>query len=254
MNTCAKIYPMQRYNDYFIDIELSPRTAYVYSVRKLLQKAIDKGAPLFSGTLLDLGCGDMPYRQYLLDKNDRIKKYVGVDVEFSQYHSDAKPDIVWDGKRIPVKDKAIDTVMATELFEHVSNLGEILSEINRVLVEKGLLFFTVPFIWPLHEVPNDQYRYTPYSLRSAMEKAGFRDIVIVPLGGYNASLAQMMCIWMYNRRNEPASRLKQRMLGLAERCILYPIIKRLLEKDEANQVAAYGENTMPTGFYGHAKK
>jgi ubiquinone/menaquinone biosynthesis C-methylase UbiE len=249
---------MNKYNEYFIDIKLSPETVYLYSARKLLQKAIDQSVHLFNGTLLDLGCGEMPYRPYLLDKNKKITKYIGMDVDTKKYnmiyHRTVKPDLLWDGKKIDLSDNSIDTVIATELFEHIENLNEVLSEVFRVLKNGGIIFFSVPFIWPLHEVPYDQYRYTPYSLNNVLEKAWFRGIEIFPFGGYNAALAQMLCIWIYNRKNELASRSKKKVFERIEKHILYPIIEKLLKKDSKLNITTYGENTMPTGFYGHAKK
>jgi predicted TPR repeat methyltransferase len=245
---------MEDYNKNFIDIELSEDTVYVYSVRRGLQKAIDKMIPSFSGVLVDLGCGEMPYRKYILDKNKNISKYIGVDIDHSRYHREVKPDLFWDGSKIGLKDGSADTVVATELFEHVADLDGILAEIHRVLKKNGSVFFTVPFIWPLHETPNDEYRYTPYSLKRALEKEGFTAIDIIPLGGYNAALAQMICIWTVNRRNESSTRLKKAVFAAIEKYVLYPSIKKLLKRDDRSNVTAYGENTMPTGFYGYAKK
>lgn len=243
-----------KYNENFIDIKLSKDTVYVYSVRKLLQKALDNNLNLFHGTLLDLGCGEMPYRQYMLDKNKNIKKYIGVDIDYSEYHHFVKPDLYWDGKKIGVADGSIDTVIATELFEHISNIKEVLSEIHRVLSSNGVIFFTIPFIWPLHETPFDEYRYTPFSLKRMFTDAGFKNVNIVPLGNYNASLAQILCIWIYNKRESFSSDLKKGMFEKFEKIILYPVIKMLLKRDMLLNVSSYGENTMPTGFSGYAKK
>ena len=245
---------MKKYDDYFIDIQLSPRTVYLYSVRRFLQKAIDKNIDLFAGNLLDLGCGEMPYRQYLLDKNKKITRYIGVDIDNSRYHQSVRPDLYWDGRKINMTDFSVDTVLATELFEHVENLDEILREIHRVLTTGGIVFFSVRFIWPLHETPNDQYRYTPYSLKNALEKAGFKGIEIIAHGGYNAALAQMLCIWIRNRRMETESRFRKNLFEFTEKYVLYPIILKLLKKDGDMNVTYIGEDTMPTGFYGYAKK
>lgn len=245
---------MLKYNTNFINIKLFKETVYVYSVRRIIQKAIDKNLNLFHGVLLDLGCGEMPYRQYILDKNISIIKYIGMDIDYSEYHQSIKPDLYWNGKDIPLKNNEVNTIIATELFEHIHNIENVLGEIFRVLSNEGLLFFTIPFVWPLHETPNDQYRYTPYSLKRIFEKSGFVDIKIIPLGGYNASLAQMLCIWIYNYRNEDKSCFKKILFEKIEKYILYPIIKKLLKKDDNLNVNTYGENTMPTGFYGYAKK
>src|ERR1035437_2241040 len=170
---------MRKYNENFIDIRLSPSTVYVFSVRKLLQKAIDKNLVSFRGVLLDLGCGEMPYKQYILDNNKSVTKYIGADVDFSSYHRSVRPDLLWDGKKLNLADGSVDTVMATELFEHVKNLEEVLGEVHRVLKPGGTVFFTVPFVWPLHETPNDECRYTPYSLERALNKVDFNSIEIV---------------------------------------------------------------------------
>lgn len=246
---------MKRYNENFIDIKLTLNTVFVYSVRKSLQKSLDKCLNLFGGVLLDLGCGEMPYRQYLFDKNNKITKYIGVDIVSSEYHGFVKPDLIWDGKKIPVNDSMINTVIATELFEHIPNINNVLLEINRVLAKDGLLFFTIPFVWPLHEVPHDEYRYTPYSIEKKLRDASFREIVIKPLGDYNASLAQMMCIWVNNyRSSRNSSYMRNLFFKIILKMLVFPIIRILLKKDEKLNNQEYGENTMPTGFYGYAKK
>lgn len=245
---------MPKYNPNFINIKLSQDTVFVYSVRKALQKAIDKNIHLFRGTLLDLGCGEMPYRQYLLDKNKNITKYIGVDIDSNGYHQSVKPDLFWDGKKIGMGDDTVDTIIATELFEHIANIEEVLSEIRRVLSTGGLLFFTVPFVWPLHETPYDEYRYTPYSLKRILTKSGFRDIVVAPLGGYNAALAQMIGIWITNNRGKSLTPLRRKLSEKFEKYILYPVIEKLLKRDAKLNIKTYGENTMPTGFYAYAKK
>jgi SAM-dependent methyltransferase len=245
---------MKKYNEDFINIKLSSETVYVYSVRKLLQKALDRNIDLFHGVLLDLGCGEMPYRQYLLDNNKKITKYIGMDIDYSQYHQSVKPDLFWDGKKINLGNEKADTVIATELFEHIGNIGEVLAEIHRVLSGKGQLFLTVPFIWPLHETPHDEYRYTPYSLERFLVKAGFKDIIIAPLGGYNASLAQMLCIWLANNHKKSLTPFRRKLSEKFEKYILYPVIENLLRRDAKLNIKTYGENTMSTGFYGYAKK
>jgi len=245
---------MERYSKFFIDIKLSPKTVYIYSVRKALQKAIDDSIKMFQGVLLDLGCGEMPYREYILDRNEKITKYIGMDINYNQYHQITKPDMIWNGKKITLEDEKVDTVIATELLEHLSNAETVLGEINRVLSREGILFFTVPFVWPLHETPYDEYRYTPYSLKRILKKAGFREITIIPLGGYNASLAQMLGIWIQNNRGERSSLLRRKFLEIFEKYILYKIMERLLKKDDRLSTCGYAEGTMASGFYGYAKK
>jgi ubiquinone/menaquinone biosynthesis C-methylase UbiE len=145
-----------------------------------------------------------------------------------------------------LKNNYADTVIATEFFEHISNIEKVLLEINRVLKKNGILYFTVPFIWPLHETPYDQYRYTPYSLSRHFKNSGFTKIKILPLGGYNATLAQILCIWLYNRQINPKYRLIHQ--------IFYAIIKKLIQKDESLNTNILIDGSIPIGFYGYIQK
>jgi SAM-dependent methyltransferase len=136
-------------------------------------------------------------------------------------------------------------VFATEVFEHVHGLEPALHEIYRVLKQDGILFFTMPYVWPLHEVPNDEYRYTPFALEKIFKKAVFSDIAIKPTGGWNATLAQMLGLWV--RRN-PMSKRKKTFLSYMMR----PVIKALLNRD--TKPSEYSENTMIPGLYGIVRK
>ena len=240
-----------KYDPNFINIELNNDNVFVYSVRKSLQKALDKSINEFSGTLLDLGCGEMPYKQYILDNNKAIKKYIGVDVSFVSYHRSVEPDLYWNGSTIPIENNSVDTVIATELFEHIPNIEIVLKEIFRVLRKGGTLYFTVPFIWPLHETPFDEYRYTPYSLLRHLKNTGFNNNRIMSLGSYNAALAQILCIWTALKKG--MTRNKSLFLCL-EIILIFPLIKYLLNKDSKENIGQYSENTIPTGFYALIRK
>ena len=104
----------------------------------------------------------MPYKDYLLARTD-IKKYTVLYIENALvYESQITPDVYWDGVKMPFEDSTFDSCMATEVLEHCPNTEILLKEVSRVLKPEGTLFFTVPFLWNLHEVPNDEYRYTPF--------------------------------------------------------------------------------------------
>jgi hypothetical protein len=42
----------------------------------------------------------------------------------------------------------------------------------------------VPHEWEEHQQPHDYYRYTRFGAEYLLQKAGFRDIVVQPVGGY----------------------------------------------------------------------
>jgi hypothetical protein len=53
----------------FLKIKLTEESLAVYTVRKSLFKAIEHVVREFEGTLLDVGCGQMPYKEYIQKMN-----------------------------------------------------------------------------------------------------------------------------------------------------------------------------------------
>lgn len=244
----------QMYDTNYINMPLNKDTLYYYSVRTLLERAIKDNTPIFKGVLLDLACGSMPYKQYILDNNQNIIKYIGMDVNYVPEYQQFKVDIEWNGTTIPLPDDSVDTIISTEFFEHIHNIKEVLLESRRVLKKGGTLFFTVPFIWPLHVTPHDQYRYTPYSLTRIFEEAGFSSIHIGNLGGHHASLAQMICIWKYNCEARLGLGRKKKAFDIFSRFALVPIVSFLMRRDKGFDRNYYDENFISPGWYGRINK
>lgn len=183
---------MKRNLNNFVYPKIKAGNLDTFWIRKSIFDALEKNLPKFKGRLLDVGCGEMPYRDFI-EKQSEISEYVGLDIDTAlPYHSDVKPDARWDGDAMPFDDNSFETAIGTELLEHCPDPGCTLREIRRVLKPGGIFFFTVPFLWPLHESPNDQYRYTPFALEKLMQNAGFKKIEISAGGGWHASLAQML--------------------------------------------------------------
>ena len=229
---------------YFPEEFISPtldRQYGLYTIRKLLLQNINASLPIFKGTLVDLGCGSMPYRSYI-KKHANIEKYIGVDWANSPYHNTIPPDVYWDGINIPLGENMADTCIATEVFEHLPNATEVAKEINRILKPNGVLFITVPFFWPFHEVPFDEYRYTPFSLRRILKEAGFQNekIKIGATGGWFATLAQVMeqVVTM-----EVHSKRTKKYLKLLSK----PLINWLLKNDKPPK--EFTNHSMALGLY-----
>lgn len=230
----------------FTDISLSVDTLDRYYIRTSIFKALKETLPQFKGRLLDIGCGKMPYREYILE-HSKIKNYTGLDIENAiDYDSNVQADFTWDGIQMPFKNNSFESAFGTEVLEHCPAPEIVLKEVYRVLDQDGVFFFTVPFLWNLHEVPHDEYRYTPFSLGRHLENSGFRDIEIKATGGWHASMAQMLGLWV---RRSPINSTKRKWLSI----FLKPIIKRLISKDFKSTID-FTEGLMITGLYGTAKK
>ena len=137
----------------FTEIEFTVENLDRYYIRTSIFNAIKDILPKFKGELLDIGCGKMPYKNYILE-NSAVDTYVGLDIENALiYDKDIKPDFVWDGRTMPFQDNSYDCAFGTEVLEHCPEPEPVLKEVYRVLKPDGIFFFTVPFLWCLHEVP-----------------------------------------------------------------------------------------------------
>jgi SAM-dependent methyltransferase len=154
--------------------------------------------PSFSGRLLDVGAGSSPYEELIM-ASGKVREYLKLDFASSDDHQGHELDLTWDGKTIPLDAQSIDTVFMTEVLEHVHRPGEMLRELRRVLKPGGVLFLTVPFIWPMHELPYDYHRFTPIALKAYLEEASFDVQAIELLGGWDHSLALQLGLWLTNR-------------------------------------------------------
>lgn len=214
----------------------------LYWTRESILRAVREAAPQFHGVFLDIGCGVMPYRDIIRRAAPRLTRYVGLDIETPIYK--AEVDLRWDGRKIPLKDASVDSAMLTEVLEHCPEPWVVLKEARRVLKPGGVLFFTVPYIWPLHDAPWDFFRYTPFALEKLLAEAGFADVKLQALGGWNASLAQMIGLWL--KRAPLAAETRQKMARE-----LWPLFQELVRTDQL-PVDPKAGNTMATGWTGLA--
>jgi SAM-dependent methyltransferase len=228
----------------FIDVPLDESHVHLYVVRMAIVRALRQSLPEMRGELLDIGCGLSPYRELFLSAGSHVTRYIGLDLHDNRSYAN-KPDLVWDGVSIPLPDEAIGTAVATEVLEHVPNPAAELCEFHRVLQPGGKLFLTVPFFWMLHEVPYDEFRYTPYSLERLLREAGFREIHVRALSGWNGSLVQMYANWVHY--SDESRRLRFGTLRM-----LMPVIKFLLKRDRIPD--GFASCQMPTGFFCTATK
>jgi SAM-dependent methyltransferase len=235
--------------DNFIDIPFTKENLDLYIVRTSILKAINWALPHLHGDLLDIGCGKMPYKEYIL-QNSEVNNYTGLDIETAlEYDAVVRPDNTWDGITMPFENGMFDCAFGTEVLEHCPEPEVVLKETHRVLKSGGVFFFTVPFLWNLHEVPHDEYRYTPFSLERHLRNSGFNDIEIYATGGWHLAMAQMLGLWV---KRSPIRRLGGIRRGLLNKVVFYTMIYLInLSKKESIQ---FKKGQMITGLYGIVRK
>jgi SAM-dependent methyltransferase len=153
---------------------------------------IDAVSQYAKGCLLDLGCGNKPYESLY---NSFTGSQIGCDIIQSDKN---RVDVICPVTALAFPDESFDTILCTQVLEHVFEHDKMMKEIFRVLKPDGHIILTVPFAWELHEEPYDFFRYTKHALRQLFETAGFEIDYIKPNGGKWAAIYQLRNNMMYD--------------------------------------------------------
>lgn len=167
------------------------------------------------GRLLDSGCGNQPYRDWYGPLVDQV------------YCLDAAPiegvNVLGFADRLPFAEASFDTVLVTEVLEHVGDAELAAHEICRVLRPGGHAIITVPFFYPTHEAPYDFRRFTHFGLRSLLERHGLEVVTLEAKGGGLVMFAHLFVMSVVAALDGIGY-----TLGRSRALTLNPILRRLL--------------------------
>lgn len=164
-------------------------------VAQFYSDAIPKWA---SGALADLGCGDAPllglYRTYCTS--------ITLADWANSFHPNALLDLVIDMNEplTQIASNSFDTVLLSDVLEHIFKPDCLMSEITRILKPGGRLILNVPFMYWVHEAPHDYYRYTRFALERLALQSGLAVIEVVPLGGWMELLGDLVSKFLMGSR------------------------------------------------------
>lgn len=178
-----------------IDSEFSPNISHpYYFIRKGLKDSILKYSQHLSGRMMDFGCGSKPYKSFFT-----ISEYIGVDFENEGHpHHNEQIDVFYNGESLPFQANQFDSILSTEVFEHIFNLEIVLKELNRVLKTDGKILITCPFVWNEHEIPYDYARYTRFALFNLLKNTGFEVVEYSKAGDFITALFQLLILYFNN--------------------------------------------------------
>ncbi len=137
-----------------------------YFARRGLLTGLQEFFPRLTGEVLDVGCGQKPYRKFI-----PAMRYVGMEIATTIDDAPRVADVYYDGRTFPFPNETFDAVLCSQVFEHVFTPASFLAEIHRVLRPGGTLLLTVPFVWDEHEQPRDFARYSSFGLAAVLEAA-----------------------------------------------------------------------------------
>ncbi len=167
-----------------------PLRRYLLHFEAAIEDAVGSfAASLAQGArILDAGAGEGSYRHCF-----RRQRYVGVDLGVGDADWNyAGLDAVADLQALPFPDRTFDAMLNVVTLEHVREPACVLAEIARALKPGGRLLLIVPHEWEEHQQPHDYYRYTRYGARYLLERAGFDEIAVQPVGGYFRLLSRRL--------------------------------------------------------------
>jgi len=193
------------------------------------------------GKLLDLGCGKVPlliaYGQYVSD-------VICVDWENTLHKNDCL-DFECDlTKTLPFEDGEFDTIILSDVLEHIPQPERLWTEMARILSRDGKIIMNVPFYYWLHEQPHDYYRYTEFALRRFVEISGLELIQLNATGGapeimtdiFSKNVLRLPCLGHF--------------LARFAQCLTLCFIRTKIGKKISNETS----NCFPLGYFLIAKK
>jgi len=173
----------------------------------------------FSGKILDVGCGEKPLGDLFLDS-----EYLGIDFADYSKNKDAgtgKPDYFFDDEykkshKLPFEKEIFDHAVSFQMLEHHPEPQILITEMVRITKKSGFILITCPFIYALHEEPNDFQRLTHYKLKNFFEKNDCEIVGIKKQGSFFSAVSMLA----NEQLNHFAAKNKMKYL-LA--CVAYPL-------------------------------
>jgi len=93
------------------------------------------------------------------------------------------------GGKLPFEDESFDTILLTDVLEHLAEPVAALGEAARILRLGGKLIIGVPFFYWVHEAPHDYHRYTEFAMQRMCQLSGLGVVDLQAYGG----LPEILC-------------------------------------------------------------
>ena len=172
-----------------------PLSATGYAVRAPLARwlaaearraADDFGEPY---RLLDVGCGEMPYRPIFALHASEI---VGLDAVENPRAALRGPI-----EAIPAPDGSFDVVLCAQVLEHVDDPAQGISELHRVLRPGGRVLLSTHGTMVYHPNPVDLWRWTGAGLERLFSANGaWASVTVTPGAGTASTLAMLNALYL----------------------------------------------------------
>jgi ubiquinone/menaquinone biosynthesis C-methylase UbiE len=148
-----------------------------------------------NGKTLDFGAGSAKYKQIIKEKT---KEYLAFDM-----FPGPDIDVVGDVLKTSFPEGSFDTIISTQVLEHVEKPWMMVKEIKRILKKDGICILTAPFINPSHNDPGDYFRYTTSGVKSLFRNENFEIIECDSYGQLFTVLSGFIKFSFFNPYKKP---------------------------------------------------
>ncbi|MFN8308889.1 MAG: class I SAM-dependent methyltransferase [Chitinophagales bacterium] len=204
-------------------------------------RAVKRELPHYSGNVLDVGCGQSPYR-FLLDETK--VNYFGIDiVDADKFDYDNSHITPFNGKDIPFENEKFDAVLCTEVLEHVEDYQQLVNEMYRVMKPGAKGIVTIPWSARYHYIPWDYFRYTPSALKTIF--SNFREAKIENRGTDIAVIGNKVIVLFFrNLIPSPA----WRWIFVPFWILLLPVLALMVVLAHLALLFGFGTDEDPLGY------
>lgn len=144
---------------------------------------LSKEAQAESGVVIDVGCGRRDLRSYF--------KRASSFVKFDRWPC-AGDMVIGDAASLPFRDGISNMIILFQVLGDMPDLGPLMSELHRILNDKGQLVILETMCYPQHDLPDDYFRVMPEGLRYHAVRAGFGTVRIHYIGGLFTRFASLI--------------------------------------------------------------
>ena len=189
------------------------------------------------GRLVELGAGTAPLYGAYRDLVDSVTLVDWPGSPHETRHVDVEADI---SAAVPLPDSSADTVLCTDVLEHLPHPDRTFAEIERILAPGGNVLVGVPFLYGLHEEPHDHHRYTEHRLRLFARECGLEVVDLRVLGGPFEVVADVVGKTLGSAVGPRAASIQQRAASTVSRRLPNSLRR--------------GDRLFPTGYLMVARK
>lgn len=178
-------------------------------------------------TVLDVGCGNQPFR-VLLENTGLI--YKSMDVQQNDYENVDYLGFI--DQSLPISNTTkFDLILCTEVLEHVLDWQQSFANFSCLTDKSGYVLITCPFFYPLHEVPYDYWRPTPFAIQQLAVQHGFEVVIEKKAGDFWDVLGTSLA-WTYIKAANQSflSRIVANLLYRLKQILLKSLVNQSYQK------------------------